>query len=433
MNGASNTFDHLDPIAPLHRILVQAGLGGTTATWLALLLGVAILFAGMALFSKGLGLGLHATLKRIAARTNNAFDDNLLKYRVPRYVARIIPLMLSYNLVPMVFRDVPNLLPAVERLFNVFFIVLFVRIVKAVLMAARDSSRDRPAFRDKPLDSYVQVITLVMYLIAGVLIFTQLTGRSAVAFLTAMGAASAVLLLVFKDTIMGFVASIQISANDMVRVGDWIEMPKYGADGDVVEINLTTVKVQNWDKTITTVPTYALIGDSFKNWRGMADSGGRRVKRSILIKINTIRHLTNEELLELRRVELLRPYIDERSNEIERHNTEHAVDASLLINGRRLTNVGLYRKYIELYIKAHPGIHTGMTRMVRQLPPTEHGLPLEIYCFTSDTRWLVFEGIVADIFDHVLAVNDYFHLEVFESPAADDVRAAARSLAGAQG
>lgn len=279
----------------------------------------------------------------------------------------------------------------------------------------------------------MQVVLLVLYLIAGILIFSQLTGRSALAFLTAMGAASAVLMLIFKDTILGFVASIQISANDMVRVGDWITMAKYGADGDVEEINLTTVKVVNFDKTITTIPTYALIADSFQNWRGMQNSGGRRIKRSILVKINSIRHLGSEELDALRRIQLLRPYIDERRAEIERYNNEHRVDEGLLINGRHLTNIGLYRKYIELYIQAHPGIHPGMTRMVRQLAPNEHGLPLEIYCFTNDTRWLVFEGIMADIFDHLLAVNEYFHLEVFESPAADDLRMAARSLAGRQG
>ncbi len=428
MTGTNNALRYPDLIAPLHRMLTEAGFANTTAVWLAMLTGVAIVFTVMALFSKGLTEVLHLALKRVAATTRNSFDDHLLKYRLPRYVARIVPLMMSYNLVPIVLQDMPQWIPSMERLFNVFFIVLFVRIVRAVLRAARDTSRDSPAFRDKPLDSYVQVVTLIMYLIAGVLIFSQLTGRSAITFLTAMGAASAVLLLVFKDTIMGFVASIQISANDMVRVDDWIEMPKYGADGDVIEINLTTVKVRNWDRTITTVPTYALIGDSFKNWRGMFAGGGRRIKRSVLIKISSIRHLTNEELDQLRKVQLLQPFIDERRAEIERYNAEHQVDESLLINGRHLTNVGLYRKYIELYINAHPGIHREMTRMVRQLAPNEHGLPLEIYCFTNDTRWLFFEGIMADIFDHLLSVNEFFHLEVFESPASDDLQAVGKEL-----
>lgn len=433
MTGIPRSLTYPDLIAPLRRLLTQTGLGENTADWVALLVGVAVLFSVMALFSKGLAAVLHASLKRMASTTNSRFDDRLLHYKLPRYVARIVPLMMSYHLVPLVFQDLPQWIPAAERLFTIFFIVLFVRIVRSVLNALRDTSRDDPAFRDKPLDSYVQVVMLVMYLIAAILIFSQLTGRSALTFLTAMGAASAVLMLIFKDTILGFVASIQISANDMVRLGDWIEMPKYGADGDVVEINLTTVKVHNWDKTITTVPTYALIGDSFKNWRGMSESGGRRIKRSVLIKINTIRHLTAAELDELRRVQLLRPFIDERRAEIERDNATKQVDVSLLINGRQLTNVGLYRKYIELYINAHPGIHPEMTRMVRQLAPNQHGLPLEIYCFTNDIRWAYYENIMADIFDHVLSVNEFFHLEMFESPAADDLRAVGRSLPGHHG
>lgn len=430
MTGTSSSYSFPDLIAPVHRLLMQIGVGETAAAWVALLIGLSVLFLLMALFSKGLAQVLHAALKRVASRTNNAFDDHLLVYRLPRYLARIVPLMMSYHLVPVLFQELPGWIPAVERLFNIFFIVLFVRIVRSVLFAIRDTSKDSDTFRDKPLDSYVQVVMLVLYILCGILIFSQLTGRSALAFLTAMGAASAVLMLIFKDTILGFVASIQISANDLVRLGDWIEMPKYGADGDVTEINLTTVKVRNWDRTITTVPTYALIGDSFKNWRGMFAGGGRRIKRSILIKINSIRHLTPEELDLLRKVELLRPFIDERRAEIRRYNIAQQVDESLLINGRHLTNVGLYRKYIELYINAHPGIHPDMTRMVRQLTPTEHGLPLEVYCFTNDTRWLVFEGIMADIFDHLLSVNAYFHLAVFESPAADDLRAAGRTLGG---
>ena len=433
MSEGTTSMRYPDLIAPVHRALVEAGIPDGAATWLAMLTGIVIVFTVMALLSKVLARLLFLTLKRMSARTESSFDDHLLRYRLHRYVARVVPLMASYNLVPIVFQGMAGWIPIVERLFHVFFIVLFVRIARAVLRAARDNSRDRAAFRDKPLDSYVQVITLIMYLVAGVLIFSQLTGQSALTFLTAMGAASAVLLLVFKDTIMGFVASIQISANDMVRVDDWIEMPKYGADGDVTEINLTTVKVRNWDNTITTVPTYALIVDSFKNWRGMTESGGRRIKRSILVKISSIRHLLPEELDHLRQVRLLRTYIDERVAEIARHNTEHHVDERLPINGRRLTNVGLYRKYIEMYISAHPGIHKGMSLMVRQLAPNEHGLPLEIYCFANNTGWTEYEGPMADIFDHLLAVNTFFHIEVFESPAADDVRMAMRSIAERKG
>ena len=291
-------------------------------------------------------------------------------------------------------------------------------------MCIRDSDTlsDSPSYRDKPLDSYVQVAMLVLYFVAGILIFSLLTGRSVLTFLTAMGAASAVLLLIFRDTILGFVASIQISTNDMLRVGDWITMPKFGADGDVIEINLTTVKVANWDMTITTIPTYALISDSFQNWRGMQESGGRRIKRSILIKINSIRYLDEAEIKELERIQLLKPYIEKMREELRVYNAANNVDNSVMVNGRNLTNVGLFRKYVDLYLEHHDQIHRNMTRMVRQQPPNELGLPIELYCFTKTTKWEAYEIIMADIFDHLLASTKYFHVVVFEKPAADDMR-----------
>src|SRR5690606_11315496 len=258
--------------------------------------------------------------------------------------------------------------------------------------------------------------------VAGIIIFSMLTGQSPWAFLGALGAASAILLLVFKDTIMGFVASIQVSTNDMVRVGDWIEMPKYNADGDVIEINLNTVKVRNWDKTITTVPTHYLVTDSFKNWRGMHSAGGRRIKRSISVKISSIRYLEKEEIDRLKKIQLLASYIDERQAEIDQYNAASGADPTMPVNGRKMTNVGLYRQYINRYTEQHPLIHKGYTMVVRQLQPTEHGLPIELYMYTSDTKWAVYENAMADIFDHLLASIKYFGLEVFEAPASDDIR-----------
>src|SRR5690606_14217201 len=275
---------------------------------------------------------------------------------------------------------------------------------------------------DKPLDSYLQVVNIFMFFIAGIIIFSMVTGKSPWAFLGALGAASAILMLVFKDTILGFVASIQVSTNDMVRVGDWIEMPKYGADGDVIEINLNTVKVQNWDKTITTIPTYYLIIDSFKNWRGMQNAGGRRIKRSINVKISSIRFLSKDEIDRLATIQLLAPYIQERQAEIDRYNEETKVNRSMPVNGRNMTNVGLFRQYINRYVQNHPQIRKDMTMLVRQLQPTEHGLPIEVYIFTSDIRWAVYEDIMSDIFDHLLSAIKYFQLEVFEAPASDDIR-----------
>ncbi|GGH15369.1 hypothetical protein GCM10011418_17000 [Sphingobacterium alkalisoli] len=229
-------------------------------------------------------------------------------------------------------------------------------------------------------------------------------------------------MLVFKDTILGFVASIQVSANDSVRVGDWIEMPKYGVDGDILQINLNNVRVQNWDKTIVTIPTYTLLSDSFKNYRGMQESGGRRIKRSIQIKISTIRYLRPEEIEKLKKIVLLAPYIAQRENEIAEYNAQNQIDQTVLVNGRRMTNVGLFRAYIKAYAQKNPDIHQGLTLMVRQLAPNEHGLPLELYMFTKGTEWAFFEDTMSDIFDHLFAAIKYFDLEVFELPASDDLR-----------
>ena len=402
--------------------LISTGVSPENTIWIVPLLGSMLVFVVMALLSKLLNWILTTSLQRFSKKTHTHFDDRVVDNRVPRYVARVIPLMLSYYLIPVIFRDLPQMIPIVERIFTISFIILFVRITRAFLRAGRDTLIESPNYRDKPLDSYVQVATLVLFFIAGILIFSQLTGRSVLTFLTAMGAASAVLLLIFKDTILGFVASIQISTNDMVRVGDWITMPKFGADGDVIEINLTTVKVANWDMTITTIPTYALIADSFQNWRGMQESGGRRIKRSILIKINSIRYLNEDEIKDLERIQLLRPYIEEMREELKTFNAAHHVDNSMMVNGRNLTNVGLFRKYVDLYLADHDQIHSDMTRMVRQQPPNEHGLPIELYCFTKTTKWEEYEIIMADIFDHLLASTKYFQVVVFERPAADDMR-----------
>ncbi|MCB0757575.1 MAG: mechanosensitive ion channel [Flavobacteriales bacterium] len=409
-------------VTPLHKLLANWGVSQEHLAWVGLLVGGALVLTLMLLLSKVLNWVLTLLLKRLAVRTESKFDDFLVKRRTPRYVARIVPLVLAFNLIPVVLANFPRGVPLVEALFNVFFILLAIRILRSVIDASMDTLKLKEAYSGKPLDSYAQVISLILWIIAGVLIFSQLTGRSALAFLTAMGAASAVMLLIFKDTILGFVASIQISANDLVRLGDWITMEKYGADGDVSEINLTTVKVINFDKTITTIPTYALISDSFQNWRGMQQAGGRRIKRSIRIKMSSIRYLDEEEIDALRPIELLTSFIDRRREEIRQFNATHEVDKSILVNGRNLTNVGLFRHYMERYALDYPGVHPDMTRMVRQLAPDERGLPLELYCFSKDTRWVVYEHLMADIFDHLLASTGYFGLEVFENPASDDIR-----------
>jgi miniconductance mechanosensitive channel len=252
------------------------------------------------------------------------------------------------------------------------------------------------------------------WLIAAFSAIAILTGVSFLKFATTLGAASAIIILIFKDTILGFVASIQVSINDMVRIGDWITFEKYGADGDVTEINLATVKVQNWDMTITTIPTYALISDSFKNWRGMLNSGGRRIKRSVIIKVSTIKFLDAEDIEKLKKIELVSDYLTSASKSISDYNKAHNVDKSVLINGENLTNFGIFRKYLQTYIDNHKGINKDMLLMVRQLEPTAQGIPMEIYAFSEDKRWENYEFLIGDIFDHVLAAVKYFDLEIYE-------------------
>ncbi len=359
---------------------------------------------------------------RAAMKTTSKFDDYLVHNRTLNNIARLIPLYISIQLVPIILTGFPGWINPAQKLINVFLVIAWVMVIRSILRSFRDHSQTKKSFEGKPLDSYLQVVNIFMFFIAGVLIFSTFTGKSPWAFLTAMGAASAILMLIFKDTILGFVASIQVSTNDMVRIGDWIEMPKCGADGDVIEINLNTVKVQNWDKTITTIPTYYLITDSFKNWRGMQNAGGRRIKRAINIKISSIHYVSKEDIAELKKIQLLSAYIEERQAEIDLYNEKHFPDRTMPVNGRNMTNVGLFRQYINKYVQHHPRIRKDMTLLVRQLSPSEHGLPIELYMFTTDTRWAVYEDIMADIFDHLLSAIKYFHLEVFEAPASDDIR-----------
>lgn len=361
-------------------------------------------------------------LSKWAARSTTKFDDFLIQNKFAWYVTQLIPVILVSMAIPILLQNMPSWIPVASALLNAFTVLLTIWIIRSLLRALLDYARTKESLYDKPLESYLQVVMIILYLMGGLLVFSILTGKSLWTFITALGAASAILLLVFKDSIMGFVASIQVATNDMVRIGDWIEMPKYGADGDVIEITLNTVKVKNWNKTITTIPTYALISDSFINWRGMQESGGRRIKRPIHVKISSIRYLTNEEVEKLKEIDLLRPYIEERQNEIEQFNRENAPDRANPVNGRNLTNVGLFRQYIELYARYRPDIRKDMSFMVRQLSPTPEGLPIELYFFTDTIKWVEYEGIMSDVFDHLLAAIKYFHLEVFENPASDDVR-----------
>lgn len=401
----------------IYSYLVDSGLSPDWAAFINLMILVVallvVLFIIDFLFRKIL-VGLFT---RLSLNSKTHFDDLLVKNRSPRNIAHVVPLVILYKATPFVFRDFPSVEPYILKVIEVFGIFLFLWIVRSLLYTIKDFLKTLPSLKDKPIDSYIQVFMLFLWTFGLFFAISIITEIEIWKFFTALGTASAVIILVFRDTIMGFVASIQVSINDMVRIGDWISFDKYGADGDVIEINLATVKVQNFDNTITTIPTYALISDSFKNWRGMTDSGGRRIKRAIIIKQESIHFLSNDEVASLQKIELLTAYLENKNTDIAEYNTENQVDKSLLINGKNLTNIGVFRKYIDAYLNNHSGVNEEMTVMVRQLDPTPQGIPIEIYAFSVDKRWANYEYIMADIFDHLLAAVTFFGLETFELPS----------------
>ncbi|ARN71575.1 mechanosensitive ion channel protein MscS [Nonlabens tegetincola] len=356
----------------------------------------------------------------VATRTKTNFDDILIDNKLPTYAAHIVPLLLVYEAVPYIFTDFDYVSNLAEKSIRILGILLSLFIIKSFLLSIRNYLKTIDRYKNKPIYSYIQVFMIVAWLLAIFSIFATITGVSFWKFITGLGAASAIIILVFRDSILGFVASIQVTVNDMVRIGDWITFEKYGADGDVIEITLATVKVQNWDKTITTIPTYALISDSFKNWRGMTASGGRRIKRSVIIKASTIKFLTPIEIQKLKDIQLITDYLEQRDEIINTHNEQNQINKEALINGRNMTNFGVFRKYLQTYIENHSAVHKDMTYMVRQLEQTPHGIPLEIYCFSKDQRWVNYEYIMGDIFDHVLASVKFFDLEVYEYHTTTD-------------
>lgn len=355
-------------------------------------------------------------LEKLVARSKTMFDDILMEKQVFKTFSRVIPAILVEVYAPGIFSDFDWMVPGVIRITEAFIVYIVMRVLLAILNSFKIYSTHQPALKDKPIDSFVQLGKIGVWIIFGVWIVSILADKSPLVFFSAMGAVSAVLLLIFKDTILGFVASIQLSANDMVRVGDWVSLPKFGADGDVTEITLATIKVQNFDKTITTIPTYNFISDAFKNWRGMEESDGRRIKRTITIKISSLKFADEAMVGRFKKLQLIADFVSEKSTEIQQFNVENSIDKSVLVNGRHMTNIGVFRKYVELYLRNHPNINQNMTCMVRQLAPTATGLPIEIYAFISNKEWIIWEGIVADIFDHVLASVSEFDLEVFENP-----------------
>ncbi len=345
--------------------------------------------------------------KRIAKSTSSSFDDLLIKNKVPGLLSYIPSLFFLFWIIPTYSNTLYLLIEA-------FTVILFILTVRAILNTVKDYFKSSDSLKHIPVDSYIQVIMIFIWFVGIILILSVLTGREVGTFLASLGALSAIIILVFRDTILGFVSSIQITVNDTVRIGDWITMKGSNADGNVIEVNLSTVKVQNFDNTITTIPTYKLVSDSFINWRGMSESDGRRIKRSLLIKPSSIKFLNDEEIESLKKIHLLSDYIKKIHKEIKSYNSSNQVDKSMLINGRNLTNLGIFREYIQRYLKEHPDTNDNLTMMCRQLQPTAQGIPIQIYAFSKDKEWTKYEALTSDIFDHLLSSVKYFNLECFE-------------------
>jgi miniconductance mechanosensitive channel len=410
-----NILDHIFNF--LYPIFREWGLGYSFSSYVSLVLNIIVLIILTYSIYMLFRFLFVTAMAIIALKTKTKFDDLIISNKTVIYIAQLIPFTLIYKSVPIILKRYDYWEDVFGKLVGVYIVLLILWIIRSLLNTTQDYLKQIPRFSDKPVDSFIQVIMIVLWMFGISVIISKIFGISQKEMLTILGAVSAIVILIFRDTILGFVASVQVAINDMVRIGDWITMERYGADGDVIEINLATVKVRNFDNTTTTIPTYSLSSDSFQNWRGMLNSDGRRIKRHILIKASTIRFLEDFELDNLQKVELVQPYIQTRKAEIERFNQANAIDKSLAINGRNMTNLGLFRKYINQYLHQHAGLNKNLTMMCRQLQPTPHGMPLEIYAFSTDKRWVNYEYIMADIFDHVIASVPYFYLELYEMPS----------------
>ena len=362
---------------------------------------------------------VHA-IEIIFQRSKNTWDDALVQHGFVRRLSLLMPIIVVYMSADLMLPGQAMTSELFKRLAMVFFVFAGVWMLDAILLAIREIYNKSDVSFRRPIRGYLDGIKIIAYVMAVIFIVSILTGKSPWGVLSILGGFTVVLMLVFKDTILGFVASIQLSGHDMVRVGDWIEMPKYGADGDVINVTIHTVKVRNWDKTITTIPTYSLVSDAFKNWRGMSESGGRRIKRALHIDMSSIKFCTDEMLERFRKFDLIKHYITEKQKEIAIYNKEHTSNPEQLINGRRQTNIGVFRAYIIAYLKNHPKIHQSMTFLVRHLEPTQYGLPVQIYVFSNDQVWANYEAIQADIFDHLLAAVPEFDLRLFQNPSGYD-------------
>lgn len=361
----------------------------------------------------------------LVKQTKATWDDIIFDRKVMIHLSRMVAPIIIYIFIPVAFAETsPSTMAFIQRICLIYIIIAFLSFINSLLKAVYAVYSEKEHFRNRPLKGMLQTVQVILWFVGAIIVVSILINRSPVSLLAGLGASAAILMLVFKDSIMGFVSGVQLSANDMLKVGDWIAMPKYGADGTVIEVSLNTVKVRNWDNTITTIPPYLLVSDSFQNWRGMQESGGRRVKRSINIDMTSVKFCTPEMLAKYRKIRLLKDYVDETEQVIKDYNEEHDIDNSILVNGRRQTNLGVFRAYLTAYLKSLPTINQNLTCMVRQLQPTDHGMPMELYFFSAIKDWVPYEAVQADVFDHVLAIIPEFDLQVFQSPSGRDFQKA---------
>lgn len=362
-------------------------------------------------------------IHHLTKKSKTNWDDVLAERKFFWILAYLVPSYIIYLFTPLILESYPQIVSAIKTGISIYMIIVVLMAINAFLNAITHIYQDFTIAKSRPIKGYIQVIKIIVYLIGGIIILASLFGKNPLGFIGGLGAFSAVLLLVFKDPILGFVGGIQLSANNMVAPGDWISMPKYNADGTVIDIALTTVKVQNWDKTISTIPTYSLISDSFQNWRGMEESGGRRIKRSVNLDMKSIKFCTKEMLEKYNKIEYVKEYVESTQKELEEYNKSRNIDNSVLVNGRRQTNLGVFRAYLRGYLHNHPQVNQDMTFLIRQLKLSETGLPMEIYIFSKVQEWAKYEDIQSDIFDHVIAVIPEFDLKVFQNPTGDDFHA----------
>lgn len=402
----------------IHNLLLESELNPILAKYLSITIQILIIMLICIVANFITKKVVIRIITHIVTNAKVKWGKMILERQVFRKLSHIVPAIIIYSFASIF----PNYQSIIEKLAITYIIIVALWVIQSLLNAINDIYQTFEISKTKPIKGYIQVVNIIILILGFILVVSNLIGESPLILLSGIGALSAVFMLVFKDSLLGLVAGIQLTANDMVRVGDWIEMQKYGADGDVIDISLNTVKVQNFDKTITMIPSYALISDSFKNWRGMQISGGRRIKRALYIDTNSIAFCNEEMIAKFINIHYLSDYIIQKEREITEYNVKNEIDMNNRVNGRALTNIGVFRAYISNYLRNHPGINQDMTLMVRQLAHNEHGLPIEIYAFTNSVQWAVYESVQSDIFDHLFAVAPEFGLHVFQNPSGADLR-----------